>query len=204
MIASLLMVNPVHSTPLVYNREILTINSTAEVPNPAYQGAVVSNEVASNEATIGENGAKSSGDKSQRKSTKNKTAKIPKTFTQTREHVFYITAENDDAASKNWFINSTNIKGNKGVIYLLDEPALPTISHSPSSVANDILFIGSYGAIKAIAKNISPSELAEPITLEIPVKAILYIEAGMSDKLGIKPFDMVSYSAFPKQPNLEK
>ena len=118
--------------------------------------------------------------------------------------MFYITAESSDAMSKSWFINSTNIKGNKGVLYLLDEPSIPTISPSTSLQANDILFIGSYGTIKAIAKNIKPSELAEPMELDIAVKGILYLEAGITDRLGLKTNDMVDYSAFPKQPNLTK
>jgi uncharacterized membrane protein (UPF0127 family) len=178
-------------TPLVYNREILTINSNVEVPNPAYIAAKASPEIPS---------TKEKGTTEQEA----KTSSIPKNFTQTREHVFYITAESSDAMSKNWFINSTNIKGNKGVLYLLDEPAIPTISPSTSLQANDILFIGSYGVIKAIAKNISPANLAEPMELDIAVKGILYLEAGITDKLGIETFDMVDYSAFPKQPNLTK
>jgi uncharacterized membrane protein (UPF0127 family) len=193
-------------TPLVYNREILTINSNVEVPNPAYQTEISKKPSPPTPLPEGEgslhlkpspNGRGSLGQDE-------KSDAIPKTFTQIREHVFYITAESSDAMSKSWFINSTNIKGNKGVLYLLDEPAIPTISPSTSLQANDILFIGSYGTIKAIAKNIKPSELAEPMELDIPVKGILYLEAGITDKLGIKSPDMVDYSAFPKQPNLTK
>jgi uncharacterized membrane protein (UPF0127 family) len=186
IICVLLSSQSTFASPLVYNRETITIHSEVDVPNPDYKSPT-----------------QNDSDKQLKKSSK-KSNKNPKTIKQKLSHIFYITTENEAAQSKDWLLSSMNIKGNKGVLYVLDKPSVPTIDPSENEEANDIIFIGSYGEIKAIAKDFSPAKLAEPMELDTPVKAILYLEAGITEKLQIKPFDKVEHSAFPKQPNISK
>jgi uncharacterized membrane protein (UPF0127 family) len=175
------------ASPLVYNRESLTIHSEVDVPNPDYVPPQESDNAEINKP-----------------SKKSKAKTPPKTIKQKLSHIFYITTENESARSKDWLLSSMSIKGNKGVLYVLDKPSVPTIDPSEYDETNDIVFIGSYGEIKAIAKELNPAKLAEPMELEVPIKAILYLESGITEKLHIQPFDKVEHSAFPKKPNLSK
>jgi uncharacterized membrane protein (UPF0127 family) len=165
------------ASPLVYQREKLVIISEVEVPIPT-------------KAT----------DKEEAQDTAKKPKKV-KMKKEERQHLFSITVERANSVKKEWMMQLSAIRGNKAILYLFDEPSIATISPSTSTQANDLLFINSYGMITTIAKNIAPANLAEPMQITTPAKAMLYIEAGLADRLQLKPQDKIEYSAFPKPPS---
>jgi uncharacterized membrane protein (UPF0127 family) len=61
----------------------------------------------------------------------------------------------------------------------------------------DMLFISAQGEIRKIVKRTVPKSLA-PISSGEPVRAVLELNGGTTDRLKIKPGDKVSHSMFPE------
>lgn len=59
----------------------------------------------------------------------------------------------------------------------------------------DMLFIGADGRIVKIAKNTKPLSL-DRIPSEWPVRAVLELQAGSADRMGVLPGDRVLHSLF--------
>ncbi len=159
------------ASSVVFNRDVVKIHSPVSIPI----------------TTVGEE-------------TDIETAESENVAETMRTHQFYVTTRNGNARDADWIIDKTDIRRDFGVMYLLDEPAAASIRPSAVEERYDIVFIGSYGTIRAIAEDISPSELVEPLTIDSLVKALLYLDAGTTRRQGIRPSDTVEHSAFPDKP----
>lgn len=81
-----------------------------------------------------------------------------------------------------------------GMLFLFDRPAIWPFWMQDTYISLDIIFIGSNGRIVNIARRTTPlsEDSVEPVA---PVSAVLEINGGLSDKLGIKPGDRVRHPA---------
>lgn len=61
----------------------------------------------------------------------------------------------------------------------------------------DIIFIGPDGRIQSIARNATPLSEAMIFAAGGPVRAILEINGGLSERLGIQPGDRIRHRIFP-------
>jgi uncharacterized membrane protein (UPF0127 family) len=122
--------------------------------------------------------------------------------TSKRQHQFYITINNAQALEADWIVDMAEIHDDYGVMYVFSTPNPASIPPSESEQAYDILFLNGYGQIITIAESIEAAKLAEPITVERPVKALMYLEAGTAKRRGISVSDRVIHPLFPEPPSI--
>ncbi|TAE33740.1 MAG: DUF192 domain-containing protein [Alphaproteobacteria bacterium] len=117
---------------------------------------------------------------------------------------FIITIQNAQSNAANWIYDATDVHDEFGLLYVFDTPTTTRIDPSENQSAYDIIMISSYGEIRSIAKNIIPSELAEPIEVQRPVKALLYVEGGITNKYDIRVRDKIYHPLFPDRPEVQE
>ncbi|NET71225.1 MAG: DUF192 domain-containing protein [Sphaerospermopsis sp. SIO1G2] len=123
----------------------------------------------------------------------------------TRLHDFYITPARTDAHPlRRWFSDRSVIRGRHGTLSLFETPVKAEITPAAIDDALDIFFIDSHGYIRAIAKSVLLSELAQPLTVEIDAKAVLYLAGGTANALEIRTGDRLLHTAFPDAPVIEQ
>ncbi|HTH98511.1 MAG TPA: DUF192 domain-containing protein [Stellaceae bacterium] len=83
-----------------------------------------------------------------------------------------------------------SLPANAGMLFLYGQPQQAAFWMKNTFIPLDMLFIGADGHIVNIAKRAVPMSQAT-IYSSGPVQAILEINGGTADKLGIKPGDMV-------------
>jgi uncharacterized membrane protein (UPF0127 family) len=128
---------------------------------------------------------------------------VTEDVTTTQQHQFFVTVNDADARDADWILDLAEIKDDFGVMYSFATPSPASVPPSESEQAFDILFIGSYGNIVAMAQDIIASTLAEPIEVKTPVKGLLYLASGTVKRLGITRKDKVIHPLFPDAPNVE-
>jgi uncharacterized membrane protein (UPF0127 family) len=122
--------------------------------------------------------------------------------TSKRQHQFYITINSANSLEADWIVDMGEIHGDYGVMYVFSTPSPASIPPSESEQTYDILFLNGYGQIITIAQDIAAASLAEPIKVDRPVKALIYLEAGTAKSRGINVSDRVIHSLFPEPPSI--
>jgi uncharacterized membrane protein (UPF0127 family) len=117
-------------------------------------------------------------------------------------HNFVVTIKNAEVTDPSWIIAQNNLRDDYGILYLYPEAVQAKIEKSDNKNAYDILFVDSYGTIHAIAKNIVPAFLIEPLESNRPTKALLYLNSGVATALDIQLQDTVKHTLFPKKPDM--
>lgn len=123
--------------------------------------------------------------------------------TSTRQQQFYVTVNSAGSLEADWIVDMAEIHGDYGVMYVFSTPSPASIPPSESEQAYDILFLNGYGQILTIAEEIEAASLAEPITVERPVKALMYLAAGTAKTRGISVSDRVVHPLFPDPPSIQ-
>ena len=67
----------------------------------------------------------------------------------------------------------------------------------------DILFIRDDGIIAQIMPNIMLAYLSDDVQVDFPVRAYLYVQAGVADSYGLKPGDRIEHGMFTPSPMLK-
>lgn len=82
-----------------------------------------------------------------------------------------------------------------GMLFVFDSEAIATMWMKNTLIPLDMLFVSSNGRIVGIATNTKPFSL-RPLSSPGPVKAVLELNAGTAERLGITPGDRVLHPAF--------
>jgi uncharacterized membrane protein (UPF0127 family) len=86
-----------------------------------------------------------------------------------------------------------------GMLFLYESEGPRSMWMKNTYIPLDILFIGGDGRILSIAERTVPLSLST-ISSGRPAKAVLELNGGTADRLGIRPGDLVLYSAFGTAP----
>jgi uncharacterized membrane protein (UPF0127 family) len=88
------------------------------------------------------------------------------------------------------FISNT-FTGMDGELYIFSEEAPATIPTTTLLVPRDILFINAAGIITAV--HTTQTSNTEPLVSEIPIKAVLQLNAGEAEKRNLKAGDIIRW-----------
>lgn len=110
-------------------------------------------------------------------------------------HVFTVELANDREEIATGMMFRTEMAPDAGMLFDLGDPRPVTFYMKNTLIPLDMLFLDSEGEILAIAEN------AEPLSLRlvdpgVAVKAVLEINGGLSQQLGIEPGDEISHPLF--------
>lgn len=80
-----------------------------------------------------------------------------------------------------------------GMLFVFEQPLIPAFWMKDMNFALDILWINADGMLVMISKNISPNTYPQTFQPSSPVKYVLEVNAGWSDKNKIKVGDKMSF-----------
>lgn len=124
------------------------------------------------------------------------------------EHQFYVALEREgqQPAQTRWISDFSDIHQDYGLLLMLEESGPVRVSRSRHAVKGevDMFFVGNYGHIHAIARSVEPTQLAQPLSVEQPTKALLYLEGGTASRRAIQVEDRLLHDLFPEPPELEQ
>ncbi len=108
----------------------------------------------------------------------------------TGEHLFRAEVADTPAARAQGLMFREELELDAGMLFLFDPPSRVTFWMKNTLIPLDMLFIDTHGRIVAI------TERAEPHSLEgrgpgRPVRAVLEINGGLSERLGIRVGDQI-------------
>jgi uncharacterized membrane protein (UPF0127 family) len=84
-----------------------------------------------------------------------------------------------------------------GMIFLYDPPDTVSMWMKDTPLPLDMLFVRADGTIEKIATHAVPFDVT-PIEADEPVRAVIELNAGTADRLGLKTGDKVVYAGFSK------
>ncbi len=118
-------------------------------------------------------------------------------------HIFNVEIRPEQAFIQNaGMFTQPVLDGKHGIMAVLDQPGLVPVIGDNIYTAFDILFVNAYGKIVQIAPEVNLSELYGEITPKEPVRAFIYLQAGICKKLDIRPGDIVAHETFRKSPTI--
>ena len=83
---------------------------------------------------------------------------------------------------------------NRGMLFVFRQPLIPAFWMKDMKFQLDIIWVDENSTITEITKNISPDTFPETFTSSSPIKYVLEVSAGWSDKNKIKVGDkMIGY-----------
>ncbi len=98
------------------------------------------------------------------------------------------------------FIAHQPFTDKEGMMMVIDPPEKEQLRSSNLLGKIDVLFVLEDGTIDKIAPNLALTELVEPINTEKPVKAFVFLKAGMAQASDIRPGDHVAGTLFKTHP----
>jgi len=87
------------------------------------------------------------------------------------------------------------LRPDEGMLFLKDPPRKASFWMKNTLIPLDMLFVGGDGTILEIAERVPPRSL-ETVESDGPVRAVLELNGGMSEQLGITPGARILYKAF--------
>ena len=87
------------------------------------------------------------------------------------------------------------MRPDEGMLFLMDPPRHVNFWMKNTLIPLDMLFIDGDGTVMQIAERVPPHSL-DGVRSDQEVRAVLEINAGMSEQLGIGPGARVLYKAF--------
>jgi uncharacterized protein len=88
----------------------------------------------------------------------------------------------------------TALADDKGMLFPFSEPRMASFWMKNTVIPLDIIFIRADGKIENIAENTTPYSTI-PVESTAPVTAVLELRGGLTKERGIKPGDIVSWTA---------
>ncbi len=92
----------------------------------------------------------------------------------------------------------THLPSDEGMLFPQASPRIVSMWMKNTLIPLDMLFIDSHGKIVCLLANARPESL-DILSCDKPVKAVLEIGGGESQRRGIKVGDMVEHSTFSKK-----
>lgn len=109
-------------------------------------------------------------------------------------HCFTVEIADSDEERRRGLMFVRNMDDDRGMLFLFDRAAIQSFWMKNTYISLDIIFIRPDGRIANIAARTEP--LSErSVYSSAPVLAVLEINGGLSEKLGIRPGDQVRHPA---------
>ena len=99
-------------------------------------------------------------------------------------------------------MNRTEMPESAGMLFFFPEDALRSFWMKNTLIPLDMLFISSDGVINHIHQNAKPMDLT-PIPSNGDARAVLELNGGASERMGIKEGDIISHSLFTHSTEVE-
>ncbi|KJS39733.1 MAG: hypothetical protein VR74_00655 [Hyphomonas sp. BRH_c22] len=107
-------------------------------------------------------------------------------------HKFTVELANDAEEIRTGLMDRESMAPNAGMLFDFGQPREASMWMKNTLIPLDMLFIAPDGKVLAIARNAVPGSL-RTIGPGVPVKAVLELNGGRSEALGIEPGDMVRH-----------
>ncbi|MEH6409719.1 MAG: DUF192 domain-containing protein [Hyphomonas sp.] len=107
-------------------------------------------------------------------------------------HKFTVELANDAEEIRTGLMDRATMAPNAGMLFDFGQPREASMWMKNTLIPLDMLFIAPDGKVLAIARNAVPGSL-RTIGPGVPVKAVLELNGGRSEALGIEPGDMVRH-----------
>lgn len=112
-----------------------------------------------------------------------------------RKSLFTVEIASNEAEREQGLMCRSALKPGEGMLFEFDDVAPRNFWMQNTLIGLDIIYISADGRIVSIQKNAKPLDRT-PLPSDGPATGVLEIEAGLSDKLGLKPGDKVKHPFF--------
>ncbi len=116
---------------------------------------------------------------------------------QRGSHVFHMEIAADDASREFGLMHRKHLARDAGMLFDFKAIVMTAFWMKDTPLPLDMLFVRPDGTISTIAANAVPYSTAEIASAE-PVRAVIEINGGLAQALGIAPGDRVVASIFPR------
>lgn len=107
---------------------------------------------------------------------------------------------NDDASREKGLMFRKQMPKDHGMLFVFAKNQVAYMWMKNTFIPLDMVFIREDGEVASIAKNAQPQSLAI-ISSGVRVRAVLELNAGEADSIGLKPGDRVKHKVFAKKAN---
>lgn len=112
-----------------------------------------------------------------------------------QSHAFSVEVANDPDEISYGLMDRPYLDPQSGMLFDFGQPRETAMYMKNTLIPLDMLFLSADGTIEMIARNTVPGSL-RTISPGIPVKAVLEINGGKAEELGIEPGDKVIHPIF--------
>ncbi|MHA7873559.1 MAG: DUF192 domain-containing protein [Hyphococcus sp.] len=119
-------------------------------------------------------------------------------ITDDERHEFFVEVADDDDERRLGLMYRTELAPNAGMLFDFGETQHISMWMKNTLIPLDMAFIDASGEIKRIAANTTPRSL-ESVRSGEPVVAVLEVNGGTFERLGVKAGDRVAHSMFQSQ-----
>ena len=105
---------------------------------------------------------------------------------------------NDDASREKGLMFRKQMSKDHGMLFVFAKSQVAYMWMKNTFIPLDMVFIREDGEVASIAKNAQPQSLAI-ISSGVRVRAVLELNAGEADAMGLKPGDHVKHKVFAKK-----
>lgn len=114
--------------------------------------------------------------------------------TETDRHRFNVEIADEPSERAVGLMHRTDIAADGGMLFVFPSAREVTFWMKDTPLSLDLVFIGADGRVRAIARGAKPFS-EDRIVSPAPVKAVLEVLGGTTERLSIKPGDRVETSA---------
>ena len=115
--------------------------------------------------------------------------------TDSGEHRFQVWIAADDRSRERGLMHVRELPPDHGMLFVFDAPKLAALWMKNTHVALDMIFIGSDGVVVNVAQDAEPMSL-DPIASAAPVLAVLEVEAGTAERIGLSAGSRIVHPVF--------
>lgn len=110
-------------------------------------------------------------------------------------HAFQVEIADDEQERETGLMNRDNLPSEQGMLFLFPDARERAFWMKNTHIPLDILYISKSGEVISIQKNTMPMN-ETPLHSFGPAAAVLEINGGQADALGIKPGDRITHRFF--------
>lgn len=122
-------------------------------------------------------------------------------FSGANTHSFTVELADEPDERRQGLMFRRSMEADHGMLFLHDRPQRAAMWMKNTYISLDILFIQQDGVIVNIARDTEPGSLSQ-IASKGRVIGVLELNAGTSERLGIKPGDQVLHAIFDNAPKI--
>jgi hypothetical protein len=119
-----------------------------------------------------------------------------------RRYYFDTEIRSEESLKLQWFLSLDNMPSGRATMIVFDDPLERPLPLAKIYKPLDVLVLGDDGAILAILPEIVLATQTKLISVDMPVKAFMFIRSGEAALLHIKPKDMVQHALFTLNPTV--